>query len=153
MISFFKDPKYVKAADGALGVYCMWVEEYSKTTCKDLISGYTTDYLANAFTATSVMQGPYICGNALPFCSAVPTLEISDWKTLHLADKPAGNANNDAIDNIYMNVMSGGSRPSYNILHISDLNIDYNYVPGTKADCEDLICCQAKHGTSGGNLA
>jgi hypothetical protein len=76
----------------------MWIEGYSKRTCKDLIAGYTADYLANAFTATSVFQGSYICGNALPFCSAIPIKGVSDWRTLYLADKPAALANNDAID-------------------------------------------------------
>jgi hypothetical protein len=85
----------------------------------------------------------------LPFCSALPTKEISDWVTLYLASKPAPLISNNYIDNLYSTVISGGARPSYNILHISDLNVDYNFVEGAKADCADLVCCQAKHGTSG----
>jgi hypothetical protein len=78
----------------------------------------------------------------------LPTLELSDWATLYLADKPAALANNNAIDALYTTLMSG-ARSSYNILHISDLNVDYNYVEGTRSDCSDLVCCQAKHGIDG----
>ena len=85
----------------------------------------------------------------MPFCPAMKTLELSDWSTLYLADKPAAIANNNAIDGLYTTLMSGGARPSYNILHISDLNVDYNYVEGARSDCQDSVCCQLKHGTDG----
>ena len=85
----------------------------------------------------------------MPFCSVVKSLELSDWSTLYLADKPAALANNNVIDGLYTTLMGAGARPSYNILHISDLNVDYNYVEGARSDCQDLVCCQAKHGTDG----
>ncbi len=88
-----------------------------------------------------MLSSSYVCGNALPFCPAVATKEISDWSTLYLADKPLALANNNAIDTLYTTLMSSGARPSYNILHISDLNIDYNYVEGASSDCSDLVCC------------
>jgi hypothetical protein len=85
----------------------------------------------------------------LPFCSALATLELSDWSKLYLTDKHASLANDNAIDTLYTTLMSGGARPSYNILHISDLNVDYNYVEGARSDCPDMICCQLKHGNEG----
>lgn len=79
----------------------------------------------------------------------MPSLELSDWEKLYLTDKPDAIKNNNAIDALYTTLMSGPARPSYNILHISDLNVDYNYVEGARSDCSDLVCCQAKHGTDG----
>lgn len=44
--------------------------------------------------------------------------------------------------------MTAGNN-QYNILHFSDLHIDYNYKEGRSSDCKDLVCCQDKHGSSG----
>jgi sphingomyelin phosphodiesterase len=60
----------------------------------------------------------------LPFCTAPNILKAVDFANTHLADKPENFANNDALDSLYPGV-SGGDQ--YNILHFTDLFIDYNY--------------------------
>jgi hypothetical protein len=124
----------------------MFFEQKSQYTCSKIISGYATDFKNNAFIG-GVLTDSFICGNALPFCPATATLDISAWITTYLADKPAALASNNFMDNLYNIVMSGGSRSSYTILHLSDLNIDYNYLVGSSNNCGDLVCCQAIHGT------
>ncbi len=41
VLGFFRDSKYIKAAEGALGLYCMWVEGYNKESCAIMIGSYT----------------------------------------------------------------------------------------------------------------
>lgn len=71
-LSFFQDLKYQKAVQGALGLYCMFIEQKSQDTCSKIISGYGTDFRNNAFLG-GVLSDSFICGNALPFCDAVAT--------------------------------------------------------------------------------
>ena len=40
ILGFFRDSKYIKAAQGALGMYCMWVEGYNRETCAFMIDAY-----------------------------------------------------------------------------------------------------------------
>lgn len=37
-------------------------------------------------------------------------------------------------------------RKTVKMLHISDMHIDFEYVPGTEANCGDFQCCEAVHG-------
>jgi hypothetical protein len=150
VLEFFKDSKYIKAGMGAAGIYCMWMEGYNRETCAKIISEYGTAYTINAFS--HVLTEAFICSTALPFCSAPPMATYKDWAKTYLADKPALITGNDFVDNLYTTVMS--NPPSvYNILHLSDLNVDLNYMEGTNTECGDLVCCQVKHGSSGFNLA
>jgi hypothetical protein len=64
---------------------------------------------------------------------------------LVLADKPASLANNNALNSLYPGVVSGNQ---YNILHFSDLYIDYNYQESTSTACGGVVCCQSKYGTT-----
>ena len=50
--------------------------------------------------------------------------KASGYAALYLSDKPASLAGNDALDNLYPGVVTGNQ---YNILHFTDLYIDYNY--------------------------
>jgi len=86
----------------------------------------------------------------LPFCPTPTIQKASDYAILELSDKPASLSSNDFIDNLYPGVATGNQ---YNILHFTDLYIDYNYQEGTLSHCGGLVCCQAKYGSSGFPLA
>jgi len=36
--------------------------------------------------------------------------------------------------------------PKLRILHITDLHIDYDYIPGSNSDCGEPICCRQGDG-------
>ena len=50
----------------------------------------------------------------------------------------------DIIDQKYENEM--GSPVPYYVLHLSDLNIDPDYVPGASVNCRGFRCCHASNG-------
>jgi len=36
--------------------------------------------------------------------------------------------------------------PKLRILHITDLHIDYDYIPGSNSDCGEFLCCRQGDG-------
>ena len=105
VLGFFRDTKYIKAAEGALGLYCMWVEGYNKKSCALMIESYAKLYSDHAFT--NVITSSFICGSAFSFCPAPEVLKASDFATIYLADKPAALAANNAMNNLYPAAASG----------------------------------------------
>lgn len=143
LLDYMKDPKYVKAFMGFLGAYCMemW---YGQETCKYLISNYATGYLTYGFAVT--LKFDFICGDVFKVCTSTGLKTAASYATAVLATKAADLADNVALQGTYDTVMSGAGS-TYKVLHLSDLHVDYNYVAGKTANCGQLICCQAKHGT------
>ena len=105
VFGFFRDAKYIKAAEGALGLYCMWVEGYKKESCAIMIESYAKLYTEHAFT--NVLTSSFICGSAFPFCAAPAVLKVSDFATTYLADKPASLAANNAMNSLYPGAATG----------------------------------------------
>jgi len=87
LLGFFRDTKYIKAAEGALGLYCMWVEGYNKKSCALMIVSYAKLYSDHAFT--NVITSSFICGFAFSFCADPEVLKASDFAKTYLEDKPA----------------------------------------------------------------
>ena len=105
VLGFFRDSKYIKAAEGALGLYCMWVEGYNKESCAIMIGSYAKLYSEHAFT--NVITSSFICGSAFSFCPAPAVLKASDFAKTYLADKPASLAANNAMNNLYPGAATG----------------------------------------------
>ena len=56
-----------------------------------------------------------------------------------LATKPASLANDDFIDKMYDVIAPDTSKRNIiRIVHISDIHMDLDYVPGTNAECDSL---------------
>ena len=104
ILGFFRDSKYIKAAEGAVGMYCLWIEGYNKETCASRIRTYATLYSDHAFT--NILTSSYICG-AATFCAAPSVKKASDFATTYLADKPASLATNNALNSLYPGVATG----------------------------------------------
>ena len=77
----------------------------------------------------------YVCYN-IGMCSS-PSFKaenFTEWSQNILADKP------NAPLPIY------NSTETFNVAHISDLHIDFDYVEGTNAYCDEQLCCHEANG-------
>lgn len=101
--------------------------------------------------ANGVLTQVRVCNELLGFCNkpSIETLEVSDFQTRVLADKPAEIQNDDYINKMYESVYNDpnrASRETLQILHISDIHVDMLYKNGSNADCDGYLCCREENG-------
>jgi hypothetical protein len=85
----------------------------------------------------------------LGFCSTpkVQTLEISDYQSRVLSNKPIEIQNDNYINEIYSQIYSDPNpRSTLTVLHLSDIHLDSEYKEGTLAVCDSYICCREEFG-------
>lgn len=68
-----------------------------------------------------------------------------------LSDKPDFIKNNTYINDLYKYMKerdANAEEPvaTYKILHFTDLHIDFDYAPGSNANCNQPLCCRKENG-------
>lgn len=64
-----------------------------------------------------------------------------------MSTKPSTITNNNYVQGLYDGILGATGRSNYNILHLSDFNIDYDYDTGASTDCGEYICCRTAYGS------
>ena len=119
--------------DNVLDVFCKDILHMAMPVCKGAIKEMSVPVMASL--GNKWLDTDYVCYN-IGMCSS-PSFKaenFTEWSQNILADKP------NAPLPIY------NSTETFNVAHISDLHIDFDYVEGTNAYCDEQLCCHEANG-------
>lgn len=119
---------------------------YDFETCWGFANYLNHPIIKNFFALP--FSASYICQRKLKMChyESLESIEIVDFVNTVLSDRPATIVNDDYVDNLYAGI--GASDPTYKIIHLADLHLDFKYEEGTRTDCRSTICCRKSNGYS-----
>lgn len=63
-----------------------------------------------------------------------------------LSDKPEKIKDNNFVNDLYESIKPTEGRKTFKAAHFSDFHVDFEYVPGTNANCNMPLCCRAENG-------
>lgn len=99
-----------------------------------------------------MLNKDHMCNEVLGLCEG-PHIEEIKLETVVdgiLATKPKSLENDDFIDNLYMDMATSKTeRETIRAVHITDVHLDKDYLPGAKAKCGGELCCRAEYGMAG----
>lgn len=96
-----------------------------------------------------LLSPDYVCSRLLKSCHDVDfeVLTHEDYVERVLKDKPEFLEGNDFIDNLYKKIkQSSEPRKTIKAVHFSDIHVDFEYTPGTNANCNMPLCCRKENG-------
>ncbi len=97
-----------------------------------------------------LLSADYMCNRVLSVCNDIEftVLDENDFINRVLSDKPENIANNDYVDNLYKKIGGEASngRTTFKAAHFSDVHVDFEYMPGSNANCNMPLCCRAENG-------
>ena len=117
------------------------------TFCPELVSQFGEPLFTVA--ENYLFTRDRICNERLSLCESPIITEI-DLKTVVkniLATKPESLKNDDYIQNMYEEMANlTDERPILRAMHLSDVHLDFEYLPGSLASCGGYFCCRADSG-------
>ncbi len=105
-----------------------------------------------------ILNKDHMCNEVLNVCESPHITEINLESAVNnlLATKPKSLEKDDFVDNLYKEIAadSSGERETLRAVHIADVHLDIDYLPGAKAKCGGELCCRAEYGMAGpGDIA
>eukprot|EP00347_Sterkiella_histriomuscorum_P016216 403354044 len=123
--------------------------QYDSLTCRGMID-YFVDLGAQQLFEMPLGPGN-ICQNYLRICEIedLRVLDITQYQNQILKSKPQNVISDNFINEEYerINLFDGSSsRPVIKMLHLADLHLDFKYMAGSAAMCNNIICCREVNG-------
>ena len=91
-----------------------------------------------------IFNDKYFCENFIFVCkNSYQRVYYQDYEQIILSDKPEFLESNDFHDKLYDEIASDETeRKTYDIVHMTDLHVDYHYEPGMSTACNHFVCCR-----------
>lgn len=137
-----------KLEDVAAGICADYVETTNSTVCAP--ATHMMGEIVVPSLMHFIMSPDYVCSErVLAQCEYPKFVELhaQDYLQAQMNLKKEALKSNDFIDNLHKEIKSDKKkREILKVVHMSDIHLDFNYTPGTIANCNLPICCRPENG-------
>ena len=95
--------------------------------------------------AEGILSSQRVCTEYLNLCDTpnITQLDVNEYVTRVLSDKPESIKNNDFVDSLYDKIKNDkNKRATIRQIQMSDPHIDFKYEEGAATECNFPICCR-----------
>ncbi|CAJ0607377.1 unnamed protein product, partial [Cylicocyclus nassatus] len=121
-------------------IICKLAAKQSWVVCNG-ISGQFKDEFFYVFRRMSDESPSRICGLLLNECADPDDITEAGWE-VELPPKPSPELLELIEERRPKHTVKNGASRHLRVLQLSDLHVDFEYVPGSEADCDLPVCCR-----------
>lgn len=143
------NPLIVSSVESSAIVACSAFLSWS--TCSGFVNTFADLIINNVLKLN--LQSNYFCTDVMNVCpswnSNYIELDPISYSDDILSTKPAEIQNDDFIDNLYKEIANDPNReqrPTFKLVHFTDIHMDLKYRAGASKKCSEVICCRASDG-------